>query len=348
MRVTSAAGLLRAAPALLCVALPATAQAQTDEPVLTQLVQTFKKPYLSVGMLVQSVADFQIERSFAGANGFALANARLNVGGELDGGFGYFFQTNFAGTARILDARLSYRPLNAVRVSAGQFKAPFSYELLTDAASTDFVNRSQVVTALAPGRQLGGELALGARAAPVGFSAGVFNGNAIGANANDNNALLYVARFRATPVRPPDGHAGRLLMGVNAAFSRDAAAALPAILPTPFAGDRTLLGADARYTDGPMLLSGEVIYAHLAPEVGPSIEPWGFHATAGYHPSPKTQVLARWDYLDPGVAAATSLILFGFNAWPTGATKMQVNYLFDTDQPGVDNHRLLVNFQLGF
>jgi hypothetical protein len=344
-RIARRAVLLAATGAV--VPVPATAQTG-DEPIFAQLVQAFKKPYFSVGMLVQSVADFQIERSFPGTNGFTLANARLNVGGELDGGFGYFFQTNFAGSARILDARLSYRPVDAIRISVGQFKAPFSYELLTDAASLDFVNRAQVVSALAPARQLGAEVALGARAAPVGFSAGVFNGNAIGANANDNNALLYVARFRITPIRPSSQHHGRLLLGVNAGFSRDAAASLPAILPTSFAGDRTLLGADARYTDGPLLLSGEVIYAHLAPAVGPAIEPWGFHATAGYKPTARTQVLGRWDRLDRGLLATTDLIIFGFNAWPTRATEVQVNYLFDTDQATVDNHRLLVNLQLGF
>ncbi len=331
----------------LCVTAAVTPlAAQTNEPDFGRLVETFKKPYLSVGFLVQTVADFQIERSFAGSNGFSIANARLSVGGELDNGFGYFLQANFVRSPAILDAQLSYRPTKAVRLSVGQFKVPFSYELLTNAAGIDFVNRSQVVSTFAPNRQLGAQVAVGA-GGPLGLSAGVFNGNAFQTNGNDGNDLLYAVRFTATPVRPRAGHTTRLLVGMNAAVSQDDAVAIPGVTAA-FNGKRTLLGTDARLAGGPLLLAGELLYARLDPSIGPVREPWGFHATAGYKFTAKTQALVRWDRLDLDPIAARNLVIFGFNVWPTQVAAIKVNYLFDTDQASFDNHQLLVNFQVSF
>lgn len=320
--------------------------AQDPEPLLDRLAETFKRPYFSVGLLMQTVADFQIERSVAGQNGFSLANARLSVGGELDNGFGYFLQTNFVNTPAILDARLSYRPSDAIRVSVGQFKVPFSYEFLTSDASIDFVNRSQIVSTFAPAWQLGAEVAVGANG-PVGLSAGVFNGNAFQANGNDGNDFLYAVRASLSPVRPRAGRGARLVIGANAALSQDDGVALPGVTPS-FTGDRTLLGADARFTSGPVLLAGEVVYARLEPVFGPVRRPWGFHATGGFMLSSKTQGLVRWDRIDLDPVSPRDLLVFGFNAWPTRATEIQVNYLVDTDDAAFDHHRLLVNFQVGF
>lgn len=320
--------------------------AQGAEPVLDRLAATFKQPYLSVGLLVQTVADFQIERSMAGENGFSLANARLNVGGELDNGFGYFFQANFVTSPAILDARLSYRPGAAVRLSVGQFKVPFSYEFLTNAANIDFVNRSQAVSAFAPARQLGAEVAVGADG-PVGIAAGVFNGNGFQANGNDGSDFLYAIRASAMPVQPRPGSDARLVIGANAAVSQDDNVALPGVTPS-FTGDRALLGADARFTAGRLLLAGEVVYARLEPTVGAVRRPWGFHATAGLKLSPQTQGLVRWDRVDLDPVSPRDLLIFGFNVWPTRATEIQVNYVVDTDGAAFDNHRLLANFQLGF
>lgn len=96
------------------------------------------------------------------------------------------------------------------------------------------------------------------------------------------------------------------------------------------------------------MIAGEVLYARLDPTVGAAREPWGFHATAGFMFSAKTQGLVRWDRVDLDPAAARDLLIFGFNAWPTRATEIQVNYLVDTDQAAFDNHQLMVNFQVGF
>ena len=330
--------------AVLLVLASSPLAAQEDEPVFAELERLFKRPYLSVGVLVQAVADLQIERAAPGQNGFSLANARLNVGGHLDAGFGYFLQANFINTPTVLDAWGSWRFTPSLEVLVGQTKAPFSHEFLTVASSIDFVNRAQVVSALAPGRQLGAQLAIGRRESTVGLSVGVFNGNGFAANGNDGDGFLAVGRLTAS-LTPGEG--ATLLLGGNIGYAEDDAAPIPGITAS-FNGERALVGADGRFTSGPLLVSGEVIYSRLEVPAGAVFEPWGFHATGGYMLSAKSQLLFRWDRLDPDIADATDLLIFGLNVWPTKATEIQVNYLIDTDASDFDNHQVLVNFQVGF
>lgn len=173
-----------------------------DEPLGEALKENFKKSYLSVGMLLQTVGDFQAERVAAGNNGFNISNFRLSLSGELDRGFAYFVQANFIASPAILDARLSYRLSPHLLLDAGLFKAPFSKEFLTTADAIDFVNRAQVVTALVPGREIGvqlrGELAGPAVTATIGG----FNGNRSAANNNDNGEFLYAGRLAWRLRRP--------------------------------------------------------------------------------------------------------------------------------------------------
>lgn len=334
---------------LLLCATPASAQ-QSDEPIYQQLVDMFKRDYLSIGVLLQTVADWQIDRTFPGNNGFSVANFRLSLSGELDQRFGYFLQTNFAASPSILDARMYYRFTPQVAVDVGQFKSPFSYEFLTSAASIDFVNRSQVATALAPGRQIGIQLRTSNAARTFGFNVGAFNGNGTRPNGNDSDNLLYAARlYGARDIERSNGTHTRIDVGVNAAFSEDDLSTFGSGFVTNFSGDRAVLGADARVGHGPYLVSAEVIYASLEPTVGPERDPWGLHTTFGYMFTDKVQGLVRWDGFDPddGIGRR-DWIVFGLNVWPTIVTEFQVNYIVDTDNAAPDHHQLLVNFQFGF
>lgn len=326
---------------------PDRVAAQGDEPLFGRLTSQFKQPYLSFGMLLQTVADYQFDRSFAGSNGFTIANARFSIAGQLDQGFGYFLQTNFAGTPAILDAYLTYDISSALSLRVGQFKAPFSAEFLTSASSIDFVNRSQTVTALAAGRQLGGqvEIALGDRG--VGATLGVFNGNGTAPNGNDSDDLMYAGRvFLNAPIGAGTGDQARLAF--NLAHSEDVATAISGVVGS-FSGGRTLIGFDVRATIGQELLSGEVIFAALDPSVGAQRDPWGFHVTFGHSFATNLQGLLRWDRFDTdGPGDPTNLIVAGLNVWPTLATEFQINYLIDTDNADVDQHQFLVNFQINF
>lgn len=101
--------LLRGTPvaAWICmVLLFASARAQ-EEPLFEKLKDTFQQEYLKIGILLQTVGDYQGERSFAGSNGFSVANARVNLYGNLDDGFSYLFTTSFVSNVAILDAVVS-------------------------------------------------------------------------------------------------------------------------------------------------------------------------------------------------------------------------------------------------
>jgi hypothetical protein len=330
--------------------LPHAARAQErEEPLIAKLAETFRSEELTLGVLLQTVADVQIERTLPGSSGFSIANFRLLLHGQLDGGFGYWLQANFVNSPAILDAMMSYRVSRSFAFDAGQFKTPFSYEFLTLASSIDFVNRSQAVTALAPGRQIGLQARFNDRSRTVAAQVGAFNGNGTRPNGNDNNNLLYAGRVVVTPRLSTDEGDRRLVVGVNAAYSEDDGSTFGDGFVTDFVGARTHVGGDVRFQFDRWLLSGELLYAALRPTVGIARDPWGFHATAGYSFTPKMQALLRFDGFQPDDGGERrDVIILGFNAWPTSVTEFQINYLIDTRDAAVDHHQTLVNFQFGF
>jgi hypothetical protein len=333
----------------LFLATPVATAQEVDEPLLDELERTFKRRWLSLGVLFQTVFDAQPRRSEPGRNGFSIANMRLSLSGELDFGFAYFFQTNFASSPAILDAKAAYRLSgDALKIDAGLFKAPFSRELLTGAGEIDFVNRAQVVSALAPARQIGAMLSGHAVAGAVQWSVGVFNGNGFARAGNDNDDFLYVARWSVFAHRLGVGERGDSIeVALSVARSRDSDAPLGGFLPS-FSGRRTLLGADVRVERGRWLASGEVLAADLEPTGGPEVAPTGFQATLGYRALPRVQTLARWDSFSPdGPEPDAEWFWLGLNYWPSGTTGVQVNYGIRA-RYRLERHRLLVNVQVSF
>ncbi len=322
----------------------ATAVAQ-DEPLLDSFQRRFKTEPLNIGLLLQVVGDFQPDRSFAGENGFSVANFRLNMRGNLDGGFGYMLQTSFTRSPAILDAALRYEAAPALTVTAGAFKAPFSSEFLTSAADIDFVNRSQVVSALVPGRQIGVQASGRAGDSGLHYAVGAFNGNGVTANGNDDDDLMYVGRVTAERV-PETADDVQIRGGAHVAWSRDRNATLGGGFVRGFNGERALFGADLRLTHRRWLASGEFVWSHLDFEAAPNANPFGSHLTLGYFVRGRDHVLARWDrFLPDGVAADSDLLILGYNHYPTGPTELQVNWIFPTRE-SFDNQQILINIQI--
>lgn len=319
--------------------------AQTDgEPKLDDLREHFQKDYLSVGILFQTVADFQADRTFAGNNGFSVANMRVKLFGELDHGFGYFLQANFISSPAMLDANMSYRFSPRMTLVGGLSKSPFSAEFLTGADAIDFVNRSQVVSALAPGRQIGVQL----KTQPADrftFDIGLFNGNGFAPNGNDDDSFLAAARIQHQT--DPDAPAN-LTLGLNIAFSDDSNVSLLG-LPGGFSGTRVLEGGDVRFTLDRWLISSEVIAGQLDPDGPGDFKAWGAHSTIGYTLTEKIQGLFRLDWFESDdLGIDSQLLVFGLNWWPTGATELQFNYIVDADDAALDHHQLLINAQVAF
>lgn len=321
--------------------LSMTPAAAADEPLLDALERRLKNEWMSVGLLLQLVADVQSDRDLPGENGFSVANTRVSAKGTLDGHVSYFVQANFAPTAALLDASIGLALSEHATLQAGAMKAPFSVEFLTAASAIDFVNRSQVVSLLAPGRQIGATLRGTLDDATVHYAAGVFNGNGVGPNGNDGDGVLGVARLG---VDASDSD-GRAQFGVNVAYGSDDDTRVG--LDPDFRGDRTVLGADARIERGRHVLSGEILWASLDSRDVPSTEPWGYQITAGTMLGGETQLLARLDAVKADGHAWRNVAIAGLNVWPTRATELQVNVLVPTNE-SARHTQLLVNGQVAF
>ncbi|MGB2958325.1 MAG: porin [Bacteroidota bacterium] len=317
-----------------------------DEPLFDELMSALKQKHLSVGLLLQVGTDFQIERSFPGNNGFNISNARIDVSGELDGGFGYLLQASLTGSPSILDAKAHYRITQQFIVDAGLFKPPFSKEFLTHPGSIDFVNRSQVVTALVASRQIGVQLRGAISGSPVGYGVGVFNGNGFDGNNNDNNDFMYAGRLGISPLL---GDSSLLEVGVNGLYSNDKNAVIGSGVLPSFDGTRLMYGGDVRMMYRDFLLSAEAIVSRLKQRDGRIDEPSGYYVSAGYMLTATSQILLRWDSFSPdGFGSDSRLLIFGYNLWPTRPTEVQVNYVIPTREAGPKHHQLLLNAQIMF
>jgi len=330
-------------------AISPTQAENSSEPLLKEFQERFQKPYFNIGFLQQTVGDFQIERSFSGQNGFNISNFRLKIYGEFDGGFGYYLQTNFIQQPAILDARIYYRLSPSLQINAGLYKAPFSGEYLISAASIDFVNRSRVVSALIPGRQIGMMLDGSLLEKTLSYQAGIFNGNGFQDNGNDNQHFMYVGRLlfeRNIPLNSEDNL--QLKIGINAAISRDSLLNFNNLHLSAFTGTRRLLGTDVRLTAAGFLLAAEYLWSQFDPRNGIRRSPDGYYLTIGKMITPKSQLLFRWDSIKgDGLFSADDWFILGFNWWPTGVSEIQINYIIDSGNTDVKNNQLLINFQIG-
>lgn len=331
-------GILAAAlvPGLLGVAATQAAAQDAPEPLIEQVRAVFGQPGMQVGFLLQAVVDPGLDGQKASTS---VAAARLSVLGRLDHGFDYLLQTDFAASPALLDARVGWSKSNTFHVSVGRFKTPFSRELLTYAGSIDFVNLSRVVDALSPNRQMGLQMG-GASGEHMLWSAGGFTGSRA---PTVNESMLGVIRLEGTAM---ELGGGTLSAAAHVGVGRDAAIAGRA-MPSSFLGDGVVWGLDGRWETDRLLLAFEVIGAEWDPVDEPESDAAGHYATVGRMVGSASQLLVRWDrYRAPAAVVADDQVVLGYNAWPTSAAGVQVNWLVPVNGSAAP-HQLLVNFQVG-
>ena len=230
--------------------------------------------------------------------GFDVTDARLLVAGELEKDFGYLVQAEFTKSTPLLDLILHWKaPDVGFRLSAGYFRTPFSAELLIPAPRLDFIERSQVVRALAPARQIGVQLDQRIAGKALVFHAGVFNGN--GLDANDDDRFLYLVRVDGK-VLCDEGW--ELDYGANAAYSEDENASIGIRDYTPLNGRRWIAGGDIRATHALFFFSAEAIFGFFDDENFRADHVWGYQASAGWQATQRVQLLARYDAFHAGNA----------------------------------------------
>jgi len=327
---------------------------EAEKSKFEQLIEKVKSPEFNLGLLIQFIADYQSKRILPGYNGFSLGSARLILKGQLDQGFGYLLQTNFIKSPALLDAMISYSFSEYLTFKTGLFKTPFSGEFLIFGGDIDFVNRSQVVRLLAPGRQIGIQVSSGIFDKRLGGSIGIFNGNTPRFNINDNNKYLIAGRLTLSE-NSFLAENGILHAAFNMAYSEDKEISFSDFAHFPiFEGKRYVYGTDVRLELYNFLISGEYILANYEANMAQdlaesSITLDGYYLTFGYHILKNFQILFRLDsFYAHKLLYNNELFVFGLNFWPNSFSELQLNILIDQNKMDMNNQQVLVNTQISF
>jgi len=183
---------------------------------------------------------------------FNIRRARFDLKAKPSEVLDYRLQVDFAGSPKLLDATVGYKFNPHLKITAGQFKIPFSQENLTPSSNMETVNRAQAVEALVArstdvignqngrdiGVQAGGSFLRRAQSRWVfDYAVGVFNGSGI--NTSDTNeqkdtvgrlvahlsddctigGSFYTGRYTLKDARKTTG--GRERLGFELAYVRD-------------------------------------------------------------------------------------------------------------------------------
>ena len=229
--------------------------------------------------------------------------------------------------ASLTDAYIRYSH-QAVGVQVGQFKTPFTWEYLTSIADIETLDRATVVDSLAPKRDIGlmGDYQAGKY---VLFSAGVFNGEGINTTSNRDSTVLGVARAAFKPVP-------QLTIGANLAS---------------WLGDSLRYGADVSYQDTRFVARGE--YIGQARDSLDNKDDWGWWALAGFKPTPKIQIVAKYeDFHREQISAQqrNRAYSIGINSFPViPSVRLSAFYVSrKVGDPGVRKSALQTQLQVKF
>ncbi len=286
-------------------------------------------------------------------NVFDLHRARLDVKGNITDKWSYELYTEFANTAKLLDAYTTYKVANFFKFQAGQFKIPLTYESLVSDAQLDFIDRSQVVEALTGrakdvignqngrdiGVQVSGSFAKLNEHYLFDYTFGIFNGVGYNVAVDNNNHKDIAARFGIHPIKGLD-------FGVGFYQGKDIPLATVKV-PNPVPQARNRYSFDARYVSGAFSASAE--YLHGTDGL---VHKDGWYAQAGYFVLPKLQIVAKYDTYDPSNTITTdrSTIYYGgvnyvFNSW----TKLAVDYLYKHEEVvQIKNNIIEAQLQISF
>jgi phosphate-selective porin OprO/OprP len=283
-------------------------------------------------------------------NSFSLHRARLDVKGDISSSWNYEVYTEFAGTTKLLDAYTTYKIADFLKVSAGQYKIAFSLESLISDSQLEFIDRTQVVNALAArstdviGNQNGRDIGawISGNFAKINdqnlfdYTLAIYNGAGYDVTADNNNRKDIAARLGIHPIQ-------------NLVISSDIYRGL-GNYGTPAKNQaRNRYGFDGRYVIGGLALQAE--YDHGTDGI---IQRDGWYGQASYFVLPKhLQLAARYDTYDPNDASITNVrtnyyyyaVNYFFNDW----TKLAVNYI-DRHEPTtqVKNNLFEVQLQVAF
>ncbi len=272
---------------------------------------------------------------------FDAKRARLGVTGEINTYAKIELVGEFAKTPKLLDASLSLSPAKNWNLRVGQYKIPFSTDVLRSSTAMPLINLSQAAS-LGPDRDIGLSVRYGTKITK-GFGLDLYTGlfNGAGINSSDVNTEKNIV-LRA------EAKIGEMLT----------------VSPNWYVGKTNDTGTSKQNfsTYGSSVTwawKAEVFEAeYLGSKAGEVRKEgwyfWGGHTIeTGATFMPEIQLVARYEQMDPSLAKAddkTNRFSFGTNLFiDKKYTLIQLNYQFNGEQgTSVNNDEFLVNFQVAF
>jgi phosphate-selective porin OprO and OprP len=334
---------------------------------------------LSIGRLLRlsgyTQIGYQNFQEPANNNGFTIRRARLDFQGDFSTKWGYRVLVDFVGVSgasgsaatggtlfspALLDAYISYKAFDFLKITAGQFLLPLSQESLTPDRVLETIDRSQVVSALIArkgdisnklidsiGNQVGRDIGLMVNGSLIKINNRYFMDyylallNGAGINTLDNNQFKDIdGRLVFHPFKILD-------VGVSYYNGFDIFTSSPGKsqervrLGTEFALNYDLLSVKGEWIQGKEGNSNPIVHQ-------------GWYLQSSYFLWPKhLQGIFRYDTYDPNVANSKDLetstyYVFGLNYFFNVWTKIQMEYSWRTENPTVHNNAFAVQLQLGF
>ncbi|MBI4745666.1 MAG: hypothetical protein HY786_03755 [Deltaproteobacteria bacterium] len=187
--------------------------------------------YIQVqGMIMDENHEFGYDSaSLRYENGFQIRRAKINVSGSPYENITYRLAVNLTKVPKLDDAYIKYDRLPYLAARIGQFKVPFSLEMITVDHEILSIERSEVVNQIAPDRDMGIMFSGDLVHEILSYNIGLFNGRRaddlhaykVGSYAdsaqnkyNDNDLFLMAGRFVVKL-------AEWVSVGVNALTSKD-------------------------------------------------------------------------------------------------------------------------------
>ena len=279
--------------------LSTSLSAQNDSSITNDLKNGLKSDYFNVSMLLQTnfrysiEDDYHLQHRYLAGRTFQLANARLDIKGNVDGGYFYRMHFNVAREPNLLDAYVGYKYDDRLIITAGRQKPSQSIDFIPAPQDYDFLDRARITRRLVAFRELG--VSAQGTLGNFNYYFGLFNGDDI--NIGPYNRFYGIGRLQYSikNVIP-----GEIILGVSGSQGEGGV-----IRESHFGGnywvhERSILGSDIQIKTNKWMFKVEYLHSWLEynfdEPVFPSreVELFGYYFSAGYNITEKIQLLGRF------------------------------------------------------
>lgn len=313
------------------------------------------------GVTVWGFLQPQFETKFekdGASSSFTMNRARIGVTGLIPYDVMYYavLETSAfkGGNPFLIDAFLSYQRFSFAKFTIGQFKSPFTLEMSTPCQSLHTIYRSDpVLNLVSPDRDLGVMITGDIKDKLLSYSLALTNGTGKGVFDNNNGKTFH----SRVVVAPKDF----IKVGGGVQYGTH-----PSVVDTAKEEDiRFRWAADIQLKHKNFDLIGEYIYGNDKGSyvvgggcggdptvIQGDLKRSGYYITAMYKTRWNIQPLFRFESWNTDMDTKNRIentMVFGLNYWLNDWSRIQVNYLYKSEQRiEVKNDELLIQFQVTF